>query len=128
MVRAPFDSPGWQESATSGQRLDWQLLQNSHVHRYRDGHALEATCAGLTELGYLVHRLDAQGWADAAALRTALATTLNFPSYYGRNLDALGDVLSDVAEYAYGSDSTTTVGTDIRRGHRAGILPDAAWR
>jgi hypothetical protein len=109
MARAPlFDPTTGQEFIDQWQRLDWQLLDDSNVHRCPDDDALEAICAELSELGYLVHRLDAQSWADAAALHTALATALDFPAYYGRNLDALDDVLRDVAEYDYGSDPATT--------------------
>lgn len=108
MARALIFDPTRDDFAGSWQRLDWQLLQSSNVHRYRDDEALETTCAGLAELGYLLHRLDASEWADAAALHTALATALDFPDYYGRNLDALEDVLRDVAEYMYGSNSATT--------------------
>lgn len=108
MVRALIFDPTRDDFVASWQRLDWQLLQNSNVHRYRDDDALETTCAGLAALGYHLHRLNTSGWADAAALHTALATALDFPSYYGRNLDALNDVLHDVAEYRYGSSSATT--------------------
>ena len=41
-------------------------------------------------------------------MHTALAAELNFPSYYGHNLDALNDVFRDIGEYRYGSDPSTT--------------------
>jgi hypothetical protein len=90
------------------QRLDWQLLQNSSVHRYRSDAEMERTATGLGRLGYAMHRLDAGSWRHEDEMHSALAAELHFPSYYGRNLDALNDVLSDVAEYRYGSDPETT--------------------
>ncbi|WP_254923129.1 barstar family protein [Rhodococcus sp. OK302] len=39
-----------------------------------------------------------------AGMHTAFANAMSFPAYYGCNLDALNDVLSDVAGFDYGSD------------------------
>jgi hypothetical protein len=94
--------------AQQWQRLDWQLLQNSSVHRYRSDDEMECTATGLAGLGYAVHHLDAGNWRHEDEMHTALAAKLNFPSYYGRNLDALNDVFRDIAEYRYGSDPSTT--------------------
>lgn len=87
------------------QRLDWRLLQNGFVHRYEDRFALDTTSGQLSDQGYLVHSIDTRAWNDADDMHTALATALAFPDYYGRNIDALNDVLHDVAQYQYGSDS-----------------------
>ena len=57
---------------------------------------------------HLVHHLDAATRRTEDDLHDALASALSFPGYYGRNLNALNDVLGDVAEYAYGSDPDTT--------------------
>ena len=46
--------------------------------------------------------LDLAGAADASGLHTALATALDFPDYYGRNLDALNDCLGDLADRGRG--------------------------
>jgi hypothetical protein len=94
--------------AQQWQRLDWQLLQNSSVHRYRSNHEMELTATGLAQLNYAIHHLDAGNWRHEDEMHTTLAAELNFPSYYGRNLDALDDVFRDIAEYRYGSDPRTT--------------------
>jgi Barstar (barnase inhibitor) len=94
--------------AQQWQRLDWQLLQNSSVHRYRSGDEMERTATSLAGLGYAIHHLDAGNWRHEDEMHTALAAELNFPSYYGRNLDALNDVFTDIAEYRYGGDPSTT--------------------
>jgi len=46
--------------------------------------------------------MNAQNWADSTTLHDCFATSLDFPAYYGRNLDALRDCLSDVAQIDYG--------------------------
>jgi hypothetical protein len=94
--------------ARQWQRLDWQLLQNSSVHRFRSEHEMERTAEGLADLGYAIHSLGAGTWRHEDEMHTALAAELEFPSYYGRNLDALNDVFTDIAEYRYGSDPNTT--------------------
>lgn len=52
--------------------------------------------------GWQVVELDASSWPDADAAHSGLANGLGFPSYYGRNLDALDDVMAGVAEGRYG--------------------------
>ena len=42
--------------------------------------------------------LSGENIADRAALHTSIASQLDFPHYYGRNLDALYDILSTVSE------------------------------
>jgi len=90
------------------QRLDWQLLQNSSVHRYNSDDEMERTATGLAGLGYVIYHFHAGNWRHEDEMHTTLAAELQFPSYYGRNLDALNDALKDVAEYRYGSDSSAT--------------------
>lgn len=94
--------------AQQWQRLDWQLLQNSSIHRYRSDDEMERTSTGLAGLGYAIHQLDAGNWWHEGEMHTALAAELNLPGYYGRNLDALNDVFRDIGEYRYGSDPSTT--------------------
>lgn len=90
------------------QRLDWQLLQNSSVHRYSSDEEMEQAATVLAVLGYAIHHLDAGNWWHEEEMHAALAAELNFPSYYGRNLDALNGCFNEIAEYRYGSDPSTT--------------------
>ena len=82
-----FDATA-QDFSQQWQRLDWQLLQNSSVHRYRSDGEMERTATALAGLGHTIHRLDAGSWRHEDEMHTALAVELHFPSYYGRNLDA----------------------------------------
>lgn len=62
---------------------------------------LSRTVEALRKLGYWIVEADASRW-DAAAMFEAVARALDFPEYFGNNLDALNDCLSDVAEGQYG--------------------------
>ncbi len=42
--------------------------------------------------------LDGKAMTDRAVAHTILAEALHLPEYYGRNLDALYDILTDIAE------------------------------
>lgn len=103
------------------QRYDWRLLRNGHVYRYDDAEALDAAADELASLRYLVHRVDADGWRAAEDLHAGLAGALNFPDYYGHNLDALADAFGDVAQYDYGSDQNAT-GTVLVIGNYRRVL------
>ncbi|WP_042374086.1 barstar family protein [Streptacidiphilus neutrinimicus] len=56
----------------------------------------------LRRAGFAVVDLDASGWATADAFHTDVAAALDFPDYYGRNLDAFNDCLRDVTAGEYG--------------------------
>lgn len=103
-----FDPTGGDEFADRAARYDWGLLRDSFVHRYDTADGLGRGVAALRELGYLVREVDGAGWRSVAEVHDGLAAALTLPEYYGRNLDALLDVLRDVAEYSYGADPTTT--------------------
>lgn len=45
--------------------------------------------------------IDCASIADKAALHCALAQALEFPDYYGNNLDALYDCLTDIREETF---------------------------
>ena len=44
------------------------------------------------------HRIDCAGFADRKEFHRVLAQTLSFPDWYGHNLDALYDCLTDIDE------------------------------
>ena len=84
------------------QRLDFRLLMTGPVALYWDRHVLNDACETLAGLGYRLVTLDAAPWTSEAAMHDAFAAGLDFPYYYGRNLNALNDCLSDVATASYG--------------------------
>ncbi|WP_306300847.1 barstar family protein [Rhodococcus sp. NCIMB 12038] len=106
--RAVFDPSDRDVFNEQRQRFDWSLLQNGFVYRYDTRFQLDSACERLTDLGYLVHRIEAHDWASIGDMHAAFAAEMSFPAYYGRNLDAFDDVLGDVATFDYGSDSDST--------------------
>src|SRR5688500_7028210 len=78
------------------ERLDWQLLQSGAIALYFRGDVLNSDMTWLRAHAYEVVELDCIRWADAKVMHRALAMALSFPDYYGMNLDALNDCMSDV--------------------------------
>ncbi|MEM7326345.1 MAG: barstar family protein [Actinomycetota bacterium] len=74
------------------------------VQLYRDLRLLDADRIRCAEAGWQIIAVDGGSWPDADAMHDALVDALAFPAYYGRNLDALGDAMADVAEGRYGFD------------------------
>ena len=63
---------------------------------------LDEAVEELTARGFQVVILDAGSWSTGAEVHRGFAVALDFPGYYGRNLDALNDCLSDVVAREYG--------------------------
>jgi RNAse (barnase) inhibitor barstar len=86
----------------------WRLSASSFVSLFWQRSILEETTRWLLDHGYYIVSLDCSEWSDEADLHRGIATALDFPSYYGRNLDALNDCLSDVVAYSYGTRADAT--------------------
>jgi hypothetical protein len=52
--------------------------------------------------------MDASPWTTEQDLHREIAAALNFPSYYGHNLNALNDCLRDVGSMEYGTSPAAT--------------------
>ncbi|MDF9878443.1 barstar family protein [Cellulosimicrobium cellulans] len=63
---------------------------------------LDGAVEELTARGLQVVVLDAGSWSTGPEVHRDIAVALDFPAYYGRNLDALSDCLSDVVAREYG--------------------------
>jgi RNAse (barnase) inhibitor barstar len=91
----------WDASAESTQPVDFRLVQNSFVTMFRRSALLEDTVSWLRSHAYRVVEFDAGSWSTDTDMHDDVARRLNFPDYFGRNLDALNDCMSDVASGDY---------------------------
>jgi RNAse (barnase) inhibitor barstar len=89
---------------TEAAHLYARLARTGFVIMYWRPAVLEAARTELAGHGFRVVELDAAGWTTDADLHRDFAATLDFPDYYGHNLDALNDCLRDVV----GSSDTAT--------------------
>lgn len=73
--------------------LDWAILRDGGISLYRSHEFLEIDTRALSNKGYQVVTIDCVAWSSIGAMHESLSKSLAFPSYYGRNLDALNDCL-----------------------------------
>lgn len=84
----------FKDTPDEGPRLDWQILRNGWASLYWQPEILEKDIAWLKKEGYKVVCFDCTNWNDVAAIHSDLRERLEFPGYYGENLDALNDCLA----------------------------------
>jgi RNAse (barnase) inhibitor barstar len=92
----------WEPDAPYSHPFDYRLVHNTFVTMYWSPAVLREVTDRLAEHGYHVVTLNAATWAGTDDMHRKLASALDFPSYYGRNLNAFSDCLSDVATGDYG--------------------------
>lgn len=63
--------------------------------------------------GAYAHLLDGSGHADKLGTLDAIAEALSFPDYFGRNLDALYDCLTDLSWLPSGEHVLVWVASDV---------------
>lgn len=78
----------------------FELLSESPVTMYWRSELYADATARLEADGYQVVTLSAADWT-VGAMHTAFAEEFGFPDYYGRNLDALDESLSDFVNHDY---------------------------
>jgi hypothetical protein len=94
--------PTWDSDAKTTNALDFRLAHNTFITMFWRSSVLEETIDWLRSHAYDVVECDAGSWGSAAGMYDDIAVALNFPDYFGRNLDALNDCLRDVAAGDYG--------------------------
>ncbi|WP_232248649.1 barstar family protein [Streptacidiphilus rugosus] len=88
--------------AMTPERLYRELAANTFVTLYWRRALFDDAIARLREQRFAVVEVDASPWTTSEAMHRDLATALDFPGYYGQNLDALNDCLRDVVGGEYG--------------------------
>jgi Barstar (barnase inhibitor) len=91
-------------SPEDGSETDFRLVMNSWVTMFWQSSFLDNTVEWLQAHNYEVATFDAESWTSRGAMLDAISRGLSFPSYFGRNLDALNDCMRDVASGDYGWD------------------------
>jgi RNAse (barnase) inhibitor barstar len=105
------------------QRLDWTLLQNGAVTLYLRPEILNEDLEWLRVHQYRIDTFKCSAWNSEKEMHQALASGLDFPGYYGCNLNALNDCLSDIEI----PEESGRVLVFQRYDAFAAKVPDVAW-
>lgn len=96
------------DADADARRLDYRLMANTFVTLFWRASVFDEAVQWLAGHGYTIVHLDARRWATKADMHRDVASALDFPDYYGHNLDALNDCLRDVVAYRYGTTREAT--------------------
>ena len=77
-------------------RLDWKILQNGWSSLYSQSDILEKDLEWFANNGFKIININCTGWDSKKAMHDSLKRAMSFPDYYGEDLDALNDCLSDL--------------------------------
>jgi RNAse (barnase) inhibitor barstar len=78
------------------QRLDWRILQNGWSCLYWQQSILDIDIDWFKKENYNIVDFDCSHWTDTNQIHSDLKKNLDFPDYYGGNLNALNDCLSEL--------------------------------
>jgi Barstar (barnase inhibitor) len=76
--------------------LDFVVLRDGGISLYRNCQCLREDVQWLRHKGYRIYSVDCSAWVSEDAMHESLLVELSFPAYYGKNLDALNDCISDL--------------------------------
>jgi hypothetical protein len=101
----------WTADAETTHPVDFRLVQNTFVTMFGRSSLLDETIEWMRSHAYDVVEFDAASWASDTEMLDDMAAGLSFPDYFGRNLNALNNCMSDVAscEYGWHADATGLV-------------------
>lgn len=77
-------------------RLDGHILVSGSLNLYYKLEVLNETLGWLNNHRYVSYIFDCSKWGSTEVIHDDLKKTLGFPDYYGENLNALNDCLSDM--------------------------------
>ncbi len=103
----------WNADAEIAHPVDFRLVQAGFITMFWRLSVLDDTLGMLRSLAYRVVEFEAGAWHSGTAMYDEMASQLGCPDYFGRNLDALNDCMSDVASGGYGWDVGADTGLVI---------------
>jgi len=112
---------------SSWSRLDYAILRDGGVALYYADSILAEDLAWLRSERYEIQEFDAGAWRVEGDFHDAVAKTLKFPAYYGRNLDAFNDCMGDVEVPDEGGMAIlirNVDGVDLREGQFLPVILD----
>ena len=75
--------------------LDWEMLRDGGIWLYRSPELLAKDLDWLRSRQYEVKDFSSGSWHSELSMHDELSSVLGFPAYYGRNLDALNECMSE---------------------------------
>jgi hypothetical protein len=76
--------------------LDCVAIRDGGISIYRNLTFLKEDVQWLRQRRYRIHEIDCTDWVSDEAMHGSLKEALSFPEYYGKNFDALNDVIPDI--------------------------------
>jgi RNAse (barnase) inhibitor barstar len=114
--------------------FDYLLLRDGAVSLFYKPIVLQEAVSWFQERQYTVYILDAATWQEEMDFHNDVARSLNFPDYYGHNLNALNDCLTDMEVPDYSGMITVLLHFNAflqRQPESAGVILDifarASW-
>jgi len=83
-------------SETEQNALDFVALREGGITKYLRQDYLGEDIAWLELAGYKVVRLACEEWSSEHDMHASLSSALSFPDYYGMNLNALDEVITEI--------------------------------
>ena len=105
------------------QNLDYRLLREGTINLYLDADILAEDISWLETNNYQVNAFDCSKWNSALEMHQNFFVALDFPKYYGGNLDALNDCINGLEINEEGGRVLVFRRFDIF----AAKFPDVAW-
>ena len=76
--------------------LDFSILRKGGLSLYKRKDLLQQDSEQLSKYGYKLVHFACNTWTSEAEMHESLSEKLSFPPYYGKNLNALNDVMGDL--------------------------------
>jgi Barstar (barnase inhibitor) len=103
--------------------LDWVILRHGGIALYWRREYLDEDLKWFRQQNYQLYSFNCEKWTSDG-MHADLERTLSFPSYYGRNLDALWDCLQNLSVPEQGGTVIVLNRFDaFQKGRGAALLP-----